>query len=181
MGNCGNHCAVSIRLHGLQHCFRERKITAAETAALANLPLELNQHTDGRIVLTVPYGMDCDESSTDNLKIFTLSDAETGAEVVVVSDYDTDVTKKNFNQYWRNWKSEELDDIEYTVVKDENYSTDQTTVYHKTVRTSPEINVDWEFVLVFHHASGKVGLISAYTGSDTSSPVENIINTLKFL
>lgn len=117
----------------------------------------------------------------ENTKLFSVSDAETGAEVTVVSDYDADVTKKNFNQYWRGWKSDELDNIEYSVVKDEKKSNDDVTVFYKLIRADIENPVDWEFALVFHHASGKVCLISGYSSSETNSPVTYIINNLKFL
>lgn len=159
------------------------KKTHAETeaVALSNLNLDNNQFTDGRIVLTIPKGTDCDESMAEGTKVFTISDAETGADVTVVSDYDTDITKKNFNNYWRGWKSDELDEIQYEVIKDDKKSTEDITVFYKLIRAELENPVDWEFALVFHHRTGKVCLISGYSSAEYNSPVAYIINNIRFL
>lgn len=159
------------------------KKTHAETeaVALSNLNLDNNQFTDGRIVLTIPTGTDCDESMAEGTKVFTISDAETGADVTVVSDYDTDITKKNFNNYWRGWKSDELDEIHYEVIKDDKKSTEDITVFYKLIRAELENPVDWEFALVFHHRTGKVCLISGYSSAEYNSPVAYIINNIRFL
>lgn len=166
---------------GLGIASEKKSNVEAETVAMTNLSLGENQFSDGRIVLSLPNGIDCDETMAENTKVFTVSDAETGAEVTVVSDYDNNATKKNFNQYWRGWKSDELDNIKYEVVKDDKKSTEDITVFYKLVRAELDNPVDWEFALVFHHASGKVCLVSGYSSSETNSPVAYIINNLKFL
>lgn len=152
-----------------------------EAAALANLTLSQNQFTDGRIVLTIPSGVDCEETLAENTKVFSVSDPETGAEVTVVSDYDNDMSKKNFNQYWRGWKSDELNSLEYDVVKDDKQSNDDVTVFYKLIRIKVEDPVDWEFALVFDHKTGKVCLVSGYSSAQGNSPVAYIINNLNFL
>ena len=152
-----------------------------EAVALANLTLSQNQFTDGRIVLTLPSGVDCEETLAENTKVFSVSDPETGAEVTVVSDYDNDMSKKNFNQYWRGWKSDELNSLEYDVVKDDKQSNDDVTVFYKLIRIKVEDPVDWEFALVFDHKTGKVCLVSGYSSAQGNSPVAYIINNLKFL
>lgn len=160
----------------------EKKTHAeSEYNATRNLSLDDNQFTDGRIVLTIPVGIDCEVSMVENTKIFSISDAETGTEVTVVSDYDTDITKKNFNQYWRGWKSEELDSIDYNIIKDDKQSKGDVTLFYKLIRANIENPVDWEFALIFHHQSGKVCLISGYSSEGVDSPVAYIINNLKFL
>lgn len=160
----------------------EKKTHAkSEYNATRNLSLDDNQFTDGRIVLTIPVGIDCEVSMVENTKIFSISDAETGTEVTVVSDYDTDITKKNFNQYWRGWKSEELDSIDYDIIKDDKQSKGDVTLFYKLIRANIENPVDWEFALIFHHQSGKVCLISGYSSEGVDSPIAYIINNLKFL
>lgn len=160
----------------------EKEIHAElENIATRNLNLGENQFTDGRIVLTIPTEVDCEESMVENIKIFSISDAETGAEVTVVSDYDADATKKNFNQYWRGWKSDELNDIDYNVIKDDKQSNYDTTLFYKLIRVNIENPVYWEFALVFHHKSGKVCVISGYLNVEADSPVAYIIDNLKFL
>ena len=129
--------------------------TEKEMQAVAQLTLGHNEFSDGRIVLTIPDGSDCDETKTEQLKVFTVSDAETGAEATVVSDYDTDVTKKNFNGYWRSWKPDELSNLQYEVVKDEKQSDDDRTVFYKLICIDLEQPVDWEFSLIFDHKIGR--------------------------
>lgn len=153
----------------------------SEYIATRNLSLGDNQFTDGRIVLTIPIGVDCEESMVENTKVFSISDAETGTEVTVVSDYDTDITKKNFNQYWHGWKSEELNNIDYDVIKDDKQSNGDITLFYKLIRVNIENPVDWEFALIFHHQSGKVCLLSGYSSEEVDSPVSYIIDNLKFL
>lgn len=152
-----------------------------ETTALSNLTLSSNQHTDGRIVLTLPQGIDCEESIAENTKVFSISDPESGAEVTVVSDYDNDMTKKNFNQYWRGWKPDELNEMDYDIVKDDKRSDENVTVFYKLIRIKLENPVDWEFALVFDHITGKVCLVSGYSSAEGDSPIAFIINNLEFL
>lgn len=168
-------------LIGLGIAAEKKSHNDIETAAVANLSLASNQYTDGRIVLTIPTGTDCDETMTDKLKIFTVSDPETGAESTIVSDYDDDLTKKNFNQYWHSWKPDDLNNIHYEVVTDDKQSNDDVTIFYKLVRVDVENPVDWEFALVFDHRSGKVCLVSTYSSSEADSPTAYIINNLRFL
>lgn len=166
---------------GLGIASEKKSHAEVETAALTNLTLSPNQYSDGRIVITLPNGVDCDESMAENTKVFSISDPETGAEVTIVSDYDNEITKKNFNQYWRGWKSDELNELEYDVVKDDKQSNDDITVFYKLIRIKLDDPVDWEFALVFDHQTGKVCLVSGYSSSNGNSPVGFIINNLRFL
>lgn len=152
-----------------------------EAEAMSNLSLSSNQFTDGRIVLTLPNGVDCEESMAENTKVFSVSDPETGAEVTIVSDYDNEITKKNFNQYWRGWKSDELNGLEYDIVKDDKQTNENITVFYKLVRIKVDNPVDWEFALVFDQRTGKVCLVSGYSSAEGDSPVAYIINNLEFL
>ena len=172
---------LPLSLIGLGIASEKKSHIETETAALANLTLSQNQFTDGRIVLTIPSGVDCEETVAENTKVFSVSDSETGAEVTVVSDYDNDISKKNFNQYWRGWKSDELNSLEYEVVKDDKQSNDNVTVFYKLIRIKVEEPVDWEFALVFDHKTGKVCLVSGYSSAQGNSPVAYLINNLKFL
>lgn len=166
---------------GLGIASEKKSHAQTETAALSNLSLSVNQYTDGRIILTLPEGSDCEESMAENTKVFSVSDPETGAEVTIVSDYDNEITKKNFNQYWRGWKSDELNGLEYDVVKDDKQSNDDVTIFYKLIRVKLDEPVDWEFALVFDHNTGKVCLVSGYSSADGDSPVAFIINNLRFL
>lgn len=172
---------LPISCIGLAIASEKETRTELENTATWNLSLGDNQFTDGRILLTIPIGVDCEEIDMENIKIFSISDAETGSEVTVVSDYDADATKKNFNKYWRGWKPEELNDIDYDVIKDDKQSYYGTTLFYKLVRVNIENPVYWEFALVFHHESGKVCLISGYSEVGVDSPVTYIIDNLKFL
>lgn len=166
---------------GLGIASEKQSRTETETAAISNLTLSSNQFTDGRIVLTLPNGVDCEESMAENTKVFSVSDPETGAEVTIVSDYDNEITKKNFNQYWRGWKSDELNGLKYDVVKDDKQTNENITVFYKLVRIKVDNPVDWEFALVFDQKTGKVCLVSGYSSAEGDSPVAYIINNLEFL
>lgn len=166
---------------GLGIASEKQSHTETETAAMSNLTLSSNQFTDGRIVLTLPNGVDCEESMAENTKVFSVSDPETGAEVTIVSDYDNEITKKNFNQYWRGWKSDELNGLKYDVVKDDKQTNENITVFYKLVRIKVDNPVDWEFALVFDQKTGKVCLVSGYSSAEGDSPVAYIINNLEFL
>lgn len=166
---------------GLGIASEKKSRTEVETAALTNLTPSPNQYSDGRIVITLPNGVDCKESIAENTKVFSISDPKTGAEVTVVSDYNNEITKQNFNQYWHSWKSDELNGLEYDVVKDDKQSNDNITVFYKLIRIKLDDPVDWEFALVFDHQSGKFCLVSGYSNSNGNSPVGYIINNLRFL
>lgn len=160
----------------------EKKTQAEiEAAALLNITLATNQFSDGRIVLTIPEGVDCEESIAENTKYFTISDPETGTEATVVSDYDNDITKRNFNQYWHSWKSDEIKNLEYDIIEDDKKSIGDFIVFYKLIRINAENTIDWEFALVFDQNSGKVCLVSSYSNPDSNSLIGYIINNLKFL
>lgn len=166
---------------GLGIACENQSHTATETAAISNLTLSSNQFTDGRIVLTLPNGVDCEESMAENTKVFSISDPETDVEVTIVSDYDNEITKKNFNQYWRGCKPDELNGLEYDVVTDDKQTNKNITVFYKLVRIKVDNPLDWEFALVFDQKTGKVCLVSGYSSAESDSPVAYIINNLKFL
>lgn len=153
-----------------------------EAAAIANLDLAPNQHTDGRIVLTLPYGYDCEEEMSDNIKLFIVSDPQSGAIFTIVSDYDDDATQKNFNYYWNSWEEECTAGNSYEVIMDNSVPiNDNLTLFYKAVRLDLENPTDWEFALLFDIKSGKVCLISCYSAAEEYSPMNYLINNIEFL
>lgn len=166
---------------GFEVAAEKKNHTETEAAALANLSLAPNQYSDGRIILSLPEGVHCEQSMVENIKVFSISDPQTGAEITVVSDYDNDMTQDNFNQYWNSWRDDELNKFEYDVIKDDKQSDGDMTVFYRLIRIKLDALIDWEFALAFDHRTGKVCLLSGYSSADSNSSVTHIINRLKFL
>jgi hypothetical protein len=155
--------------------------SSQESAAIASINLQEDERTDGKILFTIPYGWDCDESEANGLTIFTLSNAETGAETNIVADYDTDATKHNFNDYWRSWKMDDLNNYHYTVAKDDKIDLNGKTIFVKTLSINADSTVYWEYILIFDKTSGKVCILSTYYSEWASSPSDDIIKSLRFI
>lgn len=169
---------------GLGISTEQKAHTESEAAALSNLSLSENQFTDGRIILTVPDGVDCEESYDEEIgtTFFSISDPETGAGATVVSDYDNDISKKSFNKYWLTSQPGDLNELEHYTVKDDKYSHGDVTVFYKVTRINADLPLDWKFALLFDHNTGKACIVSGYSiAHNDDSPVEYIINNLKFL
>lgn len=155
---------------------------AVEEANIASLELSEGQFTDGKVVFTLPENFVCEEQITDSgIRYFSAEDSVYGTEITVISDYDSDASKKNFYEYWTNWRSDITKEYKTEVLSDESYQYNGWTVFYKRLAIKAENPIDWEFALVFDPESGKVCLMSSYCASENESTITSVLPDLRFL
>ena len=143
--------------------------------------LSFNEYTDGKIIFTKPFGYTCEKQEIDNPHII-LYDLELGDEawIRICSDYDTDMSIRNFNSYWENWKDESLNEYSYQEICNEKRYVNNNPYYIKSVRYNTETPIIWHYVLLFNVQVGKVCLISYFQAEGNISCLDELLNSIRF-
>lgn len=158
------------------------KSTELESQDVAQMVLDSNQYTDGRIVLTIPDGSNCEERLIgEDSKLYTIIDSVTGSKTQIMSDYDIELSEAQVSILWQFWKPKDLDNYHYEVVTEDRKDVDGKTFYSKKIRVGLEKPFDWEFTLVSDSKTGNTCLLSCFSLPQVKSPTEFIIKNLRFL
>ena len=142
--------------------------------------LNANEYTDGKVIFRLPEGFSCERHDLEEpkLTIFSLEHADIG-EVTLCSDYDTDMSQKNFNGYCTNWEDESAKQYTSNVECFEKRKINGRTYWYKVTSYEAESLVYWRFILLYDNASGKVCVISAYdAGYDTY--IQELLESIRF-
>lgn len=116
---------------GIGDIFSQRK--EQEKEFISTTELNYNEYTDGRIIFTKPDGFTCEKQELEDPKI-TLFDLESEYGYIrIVSDYDTDISVKNFNSYWEEWEDDELKNIAYKEILNEKREINGNHYFIKSV------------------------------------------------
>lgn len=142
--------------------------------------LGVDEYTDGKMIFKLPEGFtsEREELQDPKLTVFHLENENIGS-VTMCSDYDTDMSQKNFNQYCKGWEDETAKQYTASVVCNEKRSINGRTYWYKVTSYETNGTVYWRFILLFDNASGKVAVISAYDGG-YDSYVEELLNSIRF-
>ena len=152
-----------------------------ETQFISSTDLAYNEYTDGRIVFTKPDGFTCEKQEIDDPKIilFDLKFSDY-AWIRICSDYDSDITAKNFNSYWENWKDSELEEYSYKEILNEKRSINGNPYFIKTIQYETENPIKWHYALLFNTQTGKVGILSYYQFGNSENYLEVILKSIRF-
>ncbi|WP_279085606.1 DUF2569 family protein [Bacteroides acidifaciens] len=152
-----------------------------EAQFISSTDLAYNEYTDGRIVFTKPDGFTCEKQEIDDPKII-LFDLELSdcAWIRICSDYDSDITAKNFNSYWENWKDSELEEYSYKEILNEKRSINGNPYFIKTIQYETENPIKWHYALLFNTQTGKVCLLSYYQFGNSENYLEVILKSIRF-
>lgn len=152
-----------------------------EAQFISSTDLAYNEYTDGRIVFTKPDGFTCKKQEIDDPKII-LFDLELSdcAWIRICSDYDSDITAKNFNSYWENWKDSELEEYSYKEILNEKRSINGNPYFIKTIQYETENPIKWHYALLFNTQTGKVCLLSYYQFGNSENYLEIILKSIRF-
>lgn len=152
-----------------------------EAQFISSTDLAYNEYTDGRIVFTKPDGFTCEKQEIDDPQII-LFDLELSdcAWIRICSDYDSDITAKNFNSYWENWKDSELEEYSYKEILNEKRSINGNPYFIKTIQYETENPIKWHYALLFNSQTGKVCLLSYYQFGNSENYLEVILKSIRF-
>lgn len=151
--------------------------------ALANIVLQENERTDGKVVFTVPEGYSCEESVEAGIKVFLMTSEEENINIIVCSDFDNDASLSNFKSYIK----DSSPDINGLRKVDETNEQKRTagphSYFYKEIQyrqSFPFATIYWHYALVFDQTTGKVCVVSCYDSGDDSY-ISNFIAGIKFL
>lgn len=161
---------------GIGDIFSQRK--EQEKEFISTTKLNYNEYTDGRIVFTKPDGFTCEKQELEDPKITLFNLESDYGYICIVSDYDTDISVKNFNSYWEGWKDDELKDIAYKEILNEKREINGNPYFIKSVLYETENPIKWDFVMLFNPQTGKVCVIHSLQ-NDTQC-LEELMSTIRF-
>jgi hypothetical protein len=152
------------------------------TEIVAPPVLAENEYSDGKIIFTLPQGYTCERQDLENPRI-TLFDLSKGENewLRICSDYETDISQRNFTEYWENWKDESLKDFKYKLLLNEKRSIDGNPYYIKSVQYNTDIPIVWNFVQLFNTQTQKVCVITYYQVGECSDCLNELLNSIRFI
>lgn len=144
-----------------------------------------NERTDGRIILSIPDGFECQSRevepiSGNKITLFSLNNESIGS-CTICSDYDNDASTKNFDEYWNNWENES-DKLLPKINVNRGYKTinGHNCMYRIVRYNANGIHVYWRFHLLFDEISGKCCVASFYDHNESTDYVYEILESIRF-
>lgn len=166
---------IAIAFGGFQ-----KDIVAGEKAMIESSLLEYNEHTDGRIIFKKPSHFTCSRQDSDGLIFHTLENDY--GSITIVSEYNTDDSKKNFIDYWNTFKDEDTEEWNSNIIKDDQININGNTGWYRTVKfTRDEYNdVYWEFIMIIDQKTEKTCVISSWTSEYDENTLSRLMNSIRF-
>lgn len=151
------------------------------------LQTEISEHerTDGKIIFTIPYSFTCTDEvvTADNgvsIKVFSIDNEEIGSGTIC-SDYDNDISQRNFESYRESWKDPNTDNYSENYEDSGEKEINGNKCYYKIVSYNINgIKVFWRYYLIFNKTSEKVAVVSLYDKNEDISYVDELINSIRF-
>ena len=151
---------------------------------LKMLTLPINQHTDGRIIITETEGYVFDTEESDDVVFYQLKtpeNLESSEEVSceILSDYNDTETQAEFEKWWEQWKEARI----YSSVdgtKSEGVTTiDGNQCFYKISSLySEEL---WRFYMIFDEQSMKCCYVSSVDNKELDDNyMQQILESIKF-
>ena len=154
-------------------------------AEIREVPLADNERTDGRVIFTIPEGFNCESEEVEampgsKLTVYNLSNDAIGS-CTMCSDYDTDTSTKNFDEYWNNWESEDDKKLPKTNVDRGSRTINGHNCMYRIIRYNVDgVYVFWRFFILFDESSGKCCVASFYDRNESISYVDEILESVRF-
>lgn len=166
---------IAIAFGGFQ-----KDIVAGEKAMIESSLLEYNEHTDGRIIFKKPNHFTCSRQDSDGLIFHTLENDY--GTITIVSEYNTDDSKKNFIDYWNTFKDEDTEEWNSNIIKDDQININGNIGWYRTVKfTRDEYNdVYWEFIMIVDQKTEKTCVISSWTSDYNENTLLRLMNNIRF-
>lgn len=140
--------------------------------------LQDDELTDGKMVFKVPSGFIHQKEESEGFVVYTLEGDD--ASIVICSDFDADQSEANINDYWKNWRNEDLEQISSELIYNKKKTINNLTQYYKVVKYSSEdVCLYWRFSMIFDSTSSKVCVISSYDGG-VDTYLDKIISSIRF-
>lgn len=154
-------------------------------AEIREVPLADNERTDGKIIFAIPDGFQCESEEVEpmpgsKLMLFSLNNESIG-NGTICSDYDNDSSIKNFDEYWKGWEGEDDKKYPKTNVDRGSKTINGHNCMYRIIRYNVNgIHVYWRFHILFDDLSGKCCVVSCYDRNESTSYVDEILESIRF-
>ena len=154
-------------------------------AEIREVPLADNERTDGKIIFAIPDGFQCESEEIEpmpgsKLMLFSLNNESVG-NGTICSDYDNDSSIKNFDEYWKGWEGEDDKKYPKTNVDRGSKTINEHNCIYRVIRYNVNgIHVYWRFHILFDDLSGKCCVVSCYDRNESTSYVDEILESIRF-
>lgn len=154
-------------------------------AEILKMPLADNERTDGKIIFAIPDGFQCESEEIEpmpgsKLMLFSLNNESIG-NGTICSDYDNDSSIKNFDEYWKGWEGEDYKKYPKTNVDRGSKTINGHNCMYRIIRYNVNgIHVYWRFHILFDDLSGKCCVVSCYDRNESTSYVDEILESIHF-
>lgn len=170
---------------GMSNLSAEVKNRESLETEIREVPLADNERTDGRVIFTIPEGFNCEPEEVEampgsKLTVYNLSNDAIG-NCTMCSDYDTDTSTKNFDEYWNSWEGEDDKKLPKTNVDRASRTINGHNCMYRIIRYNVNgVHVYWRFYILFDELSGKCCVASFYDRNESTNYVDEILNSIRF-
>lgn len=152
--------------------------------SLRDVALAGNERTDGKVIFAVPDGFECESQDVEvegnTACVFNLSNDDVGS-CTMCSDYDSDKSESNFDEYWENWKDEDAKVYRAVDVDRGTMNVNgNDCLYRITKYDVNGTHVYWRFCMLFDEETGKVLVASFYDRNEDTGYVDDLLNSVRF-
>ena len=170
---------------GMSNLNAEAENRESLEAEIREVPLADNERTDGRVIFTIPEGFNCESKEVEampgtKLTVYNLSNDAIGS-CTMCSDYDTDTSTKNFDEYWNSWEGEDDKKLPKTNVDRGSRTVNGHNCMYRIIRYNVNgVHVYWRFHILFDEVSGKCCVASFYDRNESTHYIDEILESIRF-
>lgn len=170
---------------GMSNINAEVKNRESLESEIREVPLADNERTDGRVIFTIPEGFNCESEEVEampgsKLTVYNLSNDAIGS-CTMCSDYDTDTSTKNFDEYWNSWEGEDDKKLPKTNVDRGSRTINGHNCMYRIIRYNVNgVHVYWRFHILFDEVSGKCCIASFYDRNESTRYIDEILESIRF-
>lgn len=152
---------------------------------IRKVKLANNERTDGRIIFAIPIGFECQSEDVEpmpdaKITLFTISNESIG-NCHICSDYDSDTSVHNFDDYWNSWENENDKMLPKENVARGSKIINENHCMYRIVRYNVSgVHVYWKFYILFDSQSGKCCVASFYDRIESAKYVNDILESIRF-
>lgn len=171
-----------IGLSQLNGIVEDRENDETEILSVA---LQDNERTDGKVIFSIPSGFSCESQESETgigqaITVFNLENESIG-NISLCSDYDSDTSTSNFDDYWKNWEDSDASGKPRTDVDRGIKTINGNTCRYRIVKYNFNgVQVYWRYYILFSSETSKCCVVSCYDRNEDTSYVSEILNSVRF-
>lgn len=171
-----------IGLNQLNSIVEDRENDETE---ILSVELQDNERTDGKVIFSIPSGFSCESQESETnagqaITVFNLENESIG-NITLCSDYDSDTSTSNFDDYWKNWEDSDASGKPRSDVDRGIKTINGNTCRYRIVKYNFNgVQVYWRYYILFCSETGKCCVVSCYDRNEDTSYVPEILYSVRF-